>query len=512
MENSRTKNSLLNIISSFGGTLIYDIGYFFLRAVFVRTLAEEYLGLEGLFSNILGMLSLMELGIGPAMIVSLYRPIAEKNTGKIKSLMLLYRKAYTIIGVCVLIIGISLTPFLSFFIRDYPEGFHQINLIYFLYILNTGSSYFWIYKQSLFIADQKNYLVNLWFNAARIVMLLVQMLVLLLTHDFILFLVVQILFTNGANLFISRRADRAYPYLKDKNTAPLDSESRNEVRNYALSSTVLNIGSKLVNSTDQLIITRFAGLISGGAYSSYILVSDALLSIERKMFSEITASIGNLNVVSEREKNYEVFTHLLFASNVVSTVFTVCLYCLFQDFVQFWIGETFVLDRATVIIIVLVFYLYSVRLPAQTFNSATGAFSRYRYRAVVEGLINLIVSIVLVRKIGIVGVILGTAISCLAVPFWVEPYILFKFTFSASSMPYWRNAVLNLAQTAVLVLICSSLCALLPLSGLPAFLCKGLLCAALSVGLICLLHHRNESFAFFLQLVGRILKRARRDR
>ena len=112
MENSRTKNSLLNVVSSFGGTIAYDIGYFFLRAVFVRTLAKEYLGLEGLFSNILGMLSLMELGIGPAMIVSLYKPVAEKNTEKIKSLMRLYRKAYTIIGACVLLIGVSLTPFL----------------------------------------------------------------------------------------------------------------------------------------------------------------------------------------------------------------------------------------------------------------------------------------------------------------------------------------------------------------------------------------------------------------
>ena len=508
MENSRTKNSLLNIISSFGGTIAYDIGYFFLRAVFVRTLAEEYLGLEGLFSNILGMLSLMELGIGPAMIVSLYKPISEKNTEKIKSLMLLYRKAYSIIGFCVLVAGISLTPFLSFFIQDFPDGFRQINLIYILYVLNTGSSYFWIYKQSLFIADQKNYLVNLWFNAARIIMLAAQMLILVLTHNFILFLLVQILFTNGANLYISRRADRAYPYLREKNTAPLDRKSRDEVKTYALSSTVLNIGSKLVNSTDQLIITRFAGLVSGGAYSSYILVSDSLLSIERKLFSELTASIGNLNVVSERDKNYEVFTHLLFASNFVSTVFCVCLYCLFQDFVEWWIGDTFVLDRVTVIIIVLVFYLYSVRLPAQTFNSATGAFSHYRYRSIVEGVINLIVSIVLVRRIGIAGVIMGTAVSCLAVPFWVEPYILFKFTFRSSAAPYWRNAALNLAETAALVLICSFLCRLLPLKGILAFLCKGCLCAAVSGGIMCLLHHKNKSFSFFIRLIGRILHRA----
>lgn len=509
MENSRTKNSLLNIVSSFGGTIAYDIGYFFLRAVFVRTLAEEYLGLEGLFSNILGMLSLMELGIGPAMIVSLYKPLAENNIEKTKSLMRLYRKAYGIIGICVLLLGVSLTPFLPFFIREFPDGLREINLIYILYVVNAGASYFWIYKQSLFIADQKNYLVNLWFNAARIAMLAAQMLLLVLTHSFILFLIVQIVFTNGANLYISRRADRAYPYLKDKNAEALDTESKKEVRTYALSSAVLNIGSKLVNGTDQLIITRFAGLISSGAYSSYILVSDALLSIERKLFSELTASIGNLNAVSEKEKNYEVFTRLLFASNVVNTVFSVCLFCLFQDFVELWIGETFVLDRATVFVIVFVFYLYSIRLPVQTFNSATGAFSHYRYRAVVEGMINLVVSIVLVKRIGIVGVILGTAVSCLAVPFWIEPYILFRFTFRSSMKPFWRNLALNLAETVLLVLVCSTLCRLLPLGGIPAVLCKGCLCVIVSGILICMLHHKDESFSFYLQLIGRIFKRAR---
>ena len=501
MPDSRTKNSILNIISTFGGTMAYDLGYFLLRAIFVRCLAEEYLGVEGLFSNILGMLSLMELGIGPAMVVSLYKPLAENDTEKIKSLMGLYRKAYAVIGVCVFAVGAALTPFLNVIIKDVPSSIENIQIIYLLYVANTAISYFCIYKQSVFIADQKNYLVTFWYNLVRIAMLVVQALVLILSKNFILFLVVQIAFTRGANIYISKRADKQYPYLKENNALPIDSSTKKEVFKYAYASSILNIGSKLVNGTDQIIISSCIGLSVGGSYSNYVLVTGALQSIESKILNSCTASIGNLNVVGSDEHFKTVYYRILFIGLSLASFCTVCLAALFQDFVKIWVGEKMLLDNFSVICLLISFYLYSVRFPTQVFNSATGNFYHFKYRAFVEGAINLAVSIIMSKVIGVAGVILGTIISCLVVPFWIEPYIFYRYIFKEKPVAYIRQVLKNFGFTLVVTLLTVYACRFIVLQGILSLLCKGVVAVLIFLASFVTVFHKNENFNYFFTTI-----------
>ena len=507
MTESRTRNSVLNIVASFGGTLMYDIGYFFLRAVFIRTLAEEYLGVEGLFSSILSMLSLMELGIGPAMSVSLYRPVAEQNTEKIKGLMALYRKAYTVVGLAILGFGLLLTPFLSYIIKEPPENIPNLKFIFILYLFNTAASYFFIYKQSIFIAHQKHYLVSLWHNSARIVMLLVQGVILVTTHSFIAYLCVQILAQYCSNLFISRQADLKYPYLKEKEVSPVDAETLSEVKRNAVSATILNIGSKLVNSTDQIIITGFIGLVTGGMYSNYVMVTAAITSIESKIFTAFTAGVGNLYVTAPREQFKTVFYRILFLGLWFSTFLSASLYCVLQDFVALWVGPGMLLSEEFVFCMIISFFIYSMRFPVQIFNSATGNYHHMKYRALAEGLINLIVSLLLVREIGISGVVVGTIVSCIVVPFWIEPYIFYKHILKTSMAPYWGFLAKNTLLFAAVCGVTGFLCGLIPGTGIGAFFWKFLVCCAVPNGILLLVYCKNEHLRFFLRLGLQFCKR-----
>lgn len=492
---------MLNIVSSFGGTIAYDIGYFFLRALFVRCLAEEYLGLEGLFSNILGVLSLMELGIGPAMTVSLYKPLAENNVEKIKCLMSLYKKAYQAIGICVFAVGTSLTPFLGILIKDAPSNIGNIKIIYLLYVANTAISYFCIYKQSLFIADQKNYLVTCWYNIARIVMLCVQAAVLVIFRNYVIFLLVQIAFTRGANLYISYRADKQYQYLKEHSAFQIDKKTKDEVLKYAYASTILNIGSKLVNGTDQIIISSMIGIAMGGYYSNYTMVTGAILSIESKLLNACTASIGNLNVTGSKNHFKEVFDRFLFVGFSIASFCSVCLIVLFRDFISVWVGNNMLLDWTTTVCLVSSFYLYSIRLAVQVFNSATGNFHHFKYRAFAEGAINLIVSIIFVKLMGITGVVLGTIFSCILVPFWIEPYILYKYILNEKFERYLVLFLRNFAFTGIVAICLTFSCSFIPLSGWGGLIIKGFVCASVFSVVYVLIYHKNSNFKYFLNFI-----------
>lgn len=500
MSDSRIRNSIMNMVSTFGSTLAYDTGYFVLRAVFVRVLSEEYLGLEGLFSNILSLFSLMELGIGPALVVSLYKPVAEGDTEKIKSLMWLYRKAYHAVGCCVAVVGVGLTPFLSYFMKTVPENIPHLKGIYLLYVLNTVLSYFCIYKQSLFIAHQKNYLVTLWYNSARLIMLAVQAGILLVTHNFIVYLLVQIIFTRGSNIFISKKADQYYPYLKDRNIAPLDTDTKRSIWKYAYASTLHGIGSAAVNSTDQIIISAFAGLVSGGMYSNYTMVTNALRSIIQKIFTSFTASVGDLNASAGLEHLRTTFYRMLFFNFWCSSFVSIGIFCMIQRFVTLWVGSSFLLSMDVVLCLTLVFYLSSMRRTVLIFNNASGNYYHDRFKPLAEALVNLAASVLLVQWLGTVGVALGTIISSLTVCFWIEPYILYKYILHEPCRPYFflvlRNTLLMIFAGGITYWLCE----MVPGRGIFSFIAAFFICCAVPNLVFSLVYHRNEYFHYYIAL------------
>lgn len=302
----RIQNSLKNILFGLSGQII-SIGMgFVVRTVFIYTLGIEYLGVDGLFTSILLMFSLANLGFDTAIIYSLYRPLAEKDIYKIQALMNLYQKAYRLIGVVVLLLGLSLLPFLDYLVNA-DTMIKDINIIYLLFLISSVSSYYFVYKQSIIIADQSNYIISKIHTLFIIISNALQIVLLIIISDYIVVLIVQLTLKVIENVYIANKANKLYPFLKEKNNAKLSKADRREFFENLYSLLLYKISGVVINATDNIIISKFIGIIWVGVYSNYLLILNTLNTLLGYLFYSITASVGNLNVKENAEKNILFF-------------------------------------------------------------------------------------------------------------------------------------------------------------------------------------------------------------
>ena len=499
----RTKKSLFNLTSALIGQGIALLANLVARVLFTKYMTQEYLGLSGLFTNILTMLSLVELGVGPAITFSLYKPLAEKNTELIKSLMRLYSRTYRAIGCAILIIGIGFAPFYPFFIKDTGAVSH-LNTIYLLYVANTGISYFYSYKISLITADQNQYIRNIGHYTSFVILNVVQTTVLALTRNYILYLVCQVVFTFLENAILSCVANRMYPYLKEKNVKPLTQDIVKPIVRNIKAMMFHKIGSLVVNSTDNLLISRFLGLAISGIYANYSLVLTAVRSILAQVFDSIVSSVGNLNALDDREKVWMVYQRIYFLSFWLYGFCSICLLCLIQPFIVLAFGKNYLLSNFTVIALVLSFYTTGMRRAPIVMRSAAGLYYRDWPKPIFESLVNLIASIAFLKWFGPAGIFLGTVASTILVCGWVEAYIAYKY---ALKKPLKRFFVDYTQYTVVTIIAaCSTqlVCNLVWQESIGAFLLKMIICALLPNIIFCLFYWRNEKLKYFICLIKNI--------
>lgn len=424
----RTKYTILNITTAWIGQISVLLFQLLNRFVFVRTLSAEYLGVSGLFTNILSMLALAELGVGSAMTFSLYVPLVQHDTEKIKSLMRLYRNAYHVIGCIVLGLGLLMLPVYPFFISSQPDIEH-LDLIYVLYVLNSSVSYFYSYKRSLIISDQKKYVDSIVYYCRQAVMNILQITILFLTHNFILYLVCQFISQFIENIVISSIADRMYPYLKEKNVEPLELDDLKLIRRNVGALVTHKIGGMVVGCTSSILISKFISLAVAGIYSNYLMITNALHSIVGQAFTAITGSVGNLEASESPDKILSVFHKIYFFNFYLIAFCTICLVCLFQPFISLWVGESYLLDNLTMIVFVINFYINGMRKAVLTFRDASASYYYDRYKPIVESIVNLVLSIIFINLWGLVGLLLATTISTLSTCSWVEPFVLYRHVF-----------------------------------------------------------------------------------
>ena len=294
MEERRTDKSIKNIIYALVGQF-FGIGISLIsRSIFVKILSSEYLGLSTLFTNILTILSLTEMGFGTAMAFELYRPIARNDKEKIKSLMKLYKKIYIIIGTSIIILGIITIPIYPHLINERPN-INNLDLIYMLFVLNTAFSYFAAYKRLLIISDQNRYIATTYRYGFYIVMNVMQIIELVLFKNYILYLIIQVLFTLLENIGISIKANKMYPYLKDKEVKEVAKRDKKHLMQNVKALFFHRFGGVVLNSTDNIVISKVLGLNWVGLYSNYYLITNALNTVLNQVFSSVVASIGNLN-------------------------------------------------------------------------------------------------------------------------------------------------------------------------------------------------------------------------
>lgn len=432
----RVQNSLNNIIFGLSGQAISCVMGFIVRTIFIKTLGIEYLGVDGLFSNILTLLSLANLGFDTAIIYSLYRPLSENDKEQIAGLMNLYQKAYKIIGLVVLLIGLSLMPFLSYLMNG-KTNINNINYIYLLFLFNSVLSYFFVYKQSIIIADQRSYIISKINSAGTIISNLTQIIFLLVTRNYIIVLAAQILFRVLQNIYISNKADKIYPFLKGKKNLKLSKAEKKGFFLVLYSLVLYRISGVVINGTDNIVISKFVGLISVGMYSNYLLVTATLNTFLSQIFYSIAASVGNLNVTESSDKKYFIFRTINFANFWVYGFFSVVLWNLINPFITLWLGQQYVLHKFVVFAVLLNFYTSGMQNAATTFRETCGLFIKGKYVPVAAAIINIAISIILAQGMGIAGVLLGTVVSRLCTYFWYDPYVSFKNVFNKPVLAYF---------------------------------------------------------------------------
>lgn len=505
----RTEKSIKNIFSSIIGQFFGIIVALITRMIFVRTLSKNYLGVDGLFSNILTLLSLIELGVGPAMTFSLYKPLKEQNQEKIKSLINLYKKLYIFIGSGIFVLGLLVMPFLKYFIANI-DTLDNIYTIYFLYLLNASISYFFSYKSSILITDQKKYIYNLYHYICFVIYNVFQIIVLILCKNYILFLCCQIAFCLIENILLVKKTDKLYPYLKEKNVKKLDDKERKNISKNIKAMFFHKLGAVIINATDNIILSKYVGIDAVALYSNYLLITNNIKKIVTQIFDSVVASIGNLAAEGNIKKELEVFKKMFFFNYYIYTVICSCLIILFNDFIGIWVGNEYQFAFNIVFIISLNFYLSGTRKTVLAFRDAMGLYWYDRYKPVVESILNIVASILLAIKFGTLGVLLGTLISNVFTNLWIEPLVLFKYGFHVSVKEYYLQYVKSLMNFLASTFLIKALLSYIFVDiNIVTFVLKGILAfIAINVVLITF-NFKKEEFIYYKKLFLNYFRKAR---
>ncbi|WP_419169415.1 lipopolysaccharide biosynthesis protein [Negativibacillus massiliensis] len=453
-QQSRTANMVRIAIVAEICTIANLIFGFVYRSIFLSVLSTQYLGINGLFVQILQVLSLADLGIAGAITFRFYKPIKENNIEQVGRLMNFFKFVYRIICTVILGVGIALLPFIQLLIKDTSEIPKDISLhfIYILFLLQSASSYMFAYKQTLLTVDQRQYAVSLFQMISTFARHCVQTIFLLTTHNYTMTLVSSIALQILSNFLMSIYVTRRYASVFEVKSK-LSQEEKKEILRDTRACMVHKIGGIVLNSTDNLIVSKFVGIISVGLYSNYALIINNLTTLATQILSNTTASLGNMCTSLNSKERYVVYKNLIFVNLWVTSTLTICLYTLISPFIVIWVGQDMLLSRITVICLGLKFYMTLTRQVNMAYITASGLFVKDIYRPFIEASINLIVSIYYVNKLGIAGVFLGTIISALCTVIWREPYLIFKHNLKVKPYRYIFMQISFLAATVFMCLI-----------------------------------------------------------
>lgn len=503
-QRSRTENSIINSAMSIVTQVLTVVLNFAVKTVFIKMLNDEYLGVNGLFTNIITMLSLADLGIGIAIPYSLYKPLAKKDEHKINVLMNFYKKVYTIIGIAVLLIGLSLTPFLGLIIKDIPKNVPHLSLIYILFVIHSASSYFFVYKKFLIDSDQKGYITSRIIFTFSTLLSIIQIILLITTKNYILFLLSSIILVIIQNIYISSKANKLYPFIKNKTDEKLEKEDMEGIKKNVSSLFIYKVGTVIMNGTDNIIISKFIGLIIVGFYSNYVLIINSITTVLNQIFNAITSSIGNLVVTTNKKRSKEVYDNLNFANFWLYALFGVCIIVLINPFINIWIGKKYVMGFSIVFLLVLNFYVLGMQSVTNSFRNAYGLFWIAKYRPIIMVIINIVISVVLVQFIGIEGVLIGTLISRLLTTAWLDPYIVHKYGFEISPKSYYVDYLKYLVIFTAISIILNYFVSMITINNIFILILIAIL-VVISVNVILvLLFFKTSEFNYFYDKIKKI--------
>lgn len=453
----RVKYAARNILFGYVSNIITLLLNAGLRYVFIMRLDETLLGINSTYTNILSVLSLAELGVGTAINFSLYAPVARHDKEKIKAYMQFYKKAYRMIAIIVAAVGLILVPFLKYIIKD-PVGIDSnqdlINF-YLIFLFNTVSSYFVAYKYSLPNAEQKNYIQSNVITITKITTTLVQIIVILATSSFYGYLISASVIELAQKIFANIYLNHKYPFLKEQNVEKLSKEETTDIKRKTGALVCHKVGDVARLQTDSIIISGFINVAMSGVVDNYNLVISSVSNFVNIIFNSVISSFGNLIATESKEKQYSMFCVYRFFASWIYGFSAVGFYILLTPLIRLWLGDKWMLPGAVTAAILIDYYFKGERVVLSNFKTAAGVFEQDKYLPLVQGAVNLIISIVLVRRIGLVGVYIGTIISGLLANF-IRPVIIYRVCFERKAAGYFYDTV----RYAVVILVAATCCVL----------------------------------------------------
>lgn len=453
---------------------------FVTQTCLIYVLGVRYVGLDGLFTSVLQVLNLTELGIGSALVFSMYKPVAEGDDQKVCALLSLYKKCYRLIGCIVLAVGLCVLPFIEKFISgEIPEDVN-IYFLYIVYLSNTVLSYFlFAYKSSLLNACQRVDTLSLIDTAATCVKALLQCAALLLLPDYFLFVCILPVVTILRNLFTSYLVNKKYPQYVCRGR--VGHEDIALIKEKVAGLIFQKAGSVVLFAVDNIVISAFLGLTVLGLYNNYLYVHKALVSLVGVIITAIIPVVGNSIVVESREKNYKNFKQFTLLYMWVVSWCSISLLCLHQPFMRLWVGEERLLDQSVMVLFVIYFYMNKIGDMTYAYKEAAGIWWEGRYVTLVSSLLNLSLNLLLVRVIGLKGILLSTIVSLALVNIPFGGRVLFSayFEYPHAWKRYLQTHTFHLAVTVAAGGITYGICRYLPDGGFLALLSRGVVCLIL---------------------------------
>lgn len=501
----RTTHSIKNITISIFSQIIIVILGFISRKVFLDSLGINYLGIDGLLTNILSMLALVEGGIGASIVYNLYKPLAENDKNKVIALVQLYKKVYGILAIIVLFISIIIYPFLDNLMKD-GSSISNITVIYFLFVAKNVIAYLNAHKWSLINADQRGYVLakmNLMF---QVLTTIVKIIVLVSTQSYILYLIIELGIYALQNVINGRIVNKRYQYIKTKEKYSIDKSTKENLIKNVKALFLHNIGGYIVFGTDNVLISSFVSLAMVGIYSNYTMIINQLSSLVNPILNGIGASVGNLIATESKDKSYTIFKIAYLVNFWIYSFCAIFLYNLLGPFISWWLGKEYLLDHITFIVILINFYLTGMRTAIATFKNKAGLFVQDKYVSLIEACINVTSSLILVNYFGLVGIFIGTTISTITTVFWTQPYIVYKNVFKKSVWSYFLKYGVYTVLTLTTCFITTNMCnALIAGNSFMSLVGKGMICLIVPNVTYSLIFFNSKEFQYIKNVFSSVL-------
>lgn len=509
MKQSRTKNSVRNIIWAIIYKVLSMLLPFVVRSVMIYKLGAQYTGLNSLFTSLLTMLSLAELGFSSAMVYCMYEPIHNDDYRTINALLNFYRKVYTVVGIIILTLGVALIPFLTVFVHREISGDINLYYLYAIYLGNTVISYFlFAYKSSLLTAYQRNDKISIIGMICHLGLYSLQIVVLLITANFYLYAILLPLSTVVMNLCYEIVTRKLYPNIRCEGT--IDSELKEKIKKRVMGMMLYKFSSTTRTSFDSVAISSFLGLLLLTQYQNYFMIVSSILGILAMINTSITASVGDSIVEKTTDSTYKDFKKFVFIYMWISGWFSVCIGMLIQPFMRLWMGQELMLPMSMAILFAVYFYAQTMGDMVFLYRTAAGLWWQDRIRPIVEAAANIILNIVFVKIWGLHGIILATIITLLGINFLWGAFILFKHYFNKSMNEYVFIQAKQAVLTGIAAILCFLICMPIKTNPINTLIIRLFICVSIPNIIFWMFYRNSNSFieakGFIKNVAGSFLR------